>query len=168
MKSWIWKWNSNEIIKIQLNCPWNHEYEKDILMKSWIWKQICYETMNMKTKKPWNHEYEILISVKTWIWNGIWWNVSCAFFEGISLIKLKLLSFFNARYLTVSLRGPVLNLTARAKPEFWVRKWTLKKKGHPSSVILAELFPQNVLLWRVGRVGQWAKRSFNFFHFEIY
>ena len=40
------------------------------------------------------------------------------FFEGISLIKLKLLSFFNARYLTVSLRGPVLNLTARAKPEF--------------------------------------------------
>ena len=39
------------------------------------------------------------------------------FFEGISLIKLKLISFFNARYLTVSLRGPVLNLTARAKPE---------------------------------------------------
>ena len=33
-------------------------------------------------------------------------------------IKLKLISFFNARYLTVSLRGPVLNLTVRAKPEF--------------------------------------------------
>ena len=38
-------------------------------------------------------------------------------FYGICLIKLKLISFINARYLTDSLRGPVLNLTARAKPE---------------------------------------------------
>ena len=40
------------------------------------------------------------------------------FFKGIYFIKLKLISFFNARCTTVSLRGPVLNLTARAKPEF--------------------------------------------------
>ena len=45
---------------------------------------------------------------------SIFWST---FFEGIFLVKLKLISFFNARYLTVSLRGPVLNLTARAKPE---------------------------------------------------
>ena len=75
------------------------------------------------------------------------------FFEGISFIKLKLISFFNARCTTVSLRGPVLNLTARAKPEFWVSKRTLKKKGHPSSVILAGFFPRNVLFGGMGWDG---------------
>ena len=83
MKLWIWKRNSHEIMKSQLKWPWNHEYEKDILMKSWIWKRFFYETMSMKPKMPWNHEYEIHISVKTWIWNGIWWNVSCDFFGSI-------------------------------------------------------------------------------------
>ena len=39
---------------------------------------------------------------------------------------------------------------------FCVRKWTLKKKkGHPSSVILAEIFPQNVLF--DGWVGGWTE-----------
>ena len=71
---------------------------------------------------------------------------------------MKLISFFNARYLTVSLRGPVLNLTARAKPEFWVSKRTLKKKGHPSSLILAEFFPRNVLFVGMGWDGMgWDK-----------
>ena len=45
-------------------------------------------------------------------------NFLLNFYKGISFIKLNLISFFNARYLTASLRGPVLNLTARAKPEF--------------------------------------------------
>ena len=35
----------------------------------------------------------------------------------------------------------------------FVRKWTLKKKGLPSSVILAELFPQNVLFDGTGWTG---------------
>ena len=42
-------------------------------------------------------------------------NFLCLFmFKGIPFIKLKFLSFFIARYLTISLRGPGLNLTARA------------------------------------------------------
>ena len=37
---------------------------------------------------------------------------------------------------------------------FWVNKRTLKKKqGHPSSVILAEFFPRNVLFDGVGWGG---------------
>ena len=36
------------------------------------------------------------------------------FFKGLSLIKLKLISFFIARYLTDSLRGPVLTLQNEA------------------------------------------------------
>ena len=35
-------------------------------------------------------------------------------FKGLSLIKLKLISFFIARYLTDSLRGPVLTLQNEA------------------------------------------------------
>ena len=38
---------------------------------------------------------------------SIFWRT---FFKGISFLKLKLISFFIARYLTVSLRGPVLTL----------------------------------------------------------
>ena len=37
------------------------------------------------------------------------------FFKGISLIKLKLISFFNARYPTAPLRGPVLTLRRGAE-----------------------------------------------------
>ena len=51
-----------------------------------------------------------------------------AIFKQISFIKLKLVSFFVFRYLTVSLRGPVLTLRRGRQPEFWVRKRTLKKK----------------------------------------
>ena len=54
---------------------------------------------------------------------SIFWS---AFFKRISFIKLKLISFFNARYPTVSLRGPVQTL--RRGAEFWVSKRTLKKK----------------------------------------
>ena len=38
----------------------------------------------------------------------------CELFFGLSLIKLKLVSFFIARYLTDSLRGPVLTLQNEA------------------------------------------------------
>ena len=43
-----------------------------------------------------------------------------------------------------------------------------KKKGHPSSVILAEIFPQNVLFdglgWWVGGLDGVPNGSFNFLH----
>ena len=43
------------------------------------------------------------------------------FSKGLSLIKLKLVSFFIARYLTDSLRGPVLTLQNEALcAEFWL------------------------------------------------
>ena len=59
-------------------------------------------------------------------------------------IKLKFISFFIYRYLTVSLWGPVLTL----------RRGALRR------------------VWRVGQVGRvdgrWPKVSFNFSHFKIY
>ena len=81
-----------------------------------------------------------------------------------------LISFFVSRYLTVSLRGPVLAHYDEADrltcDGFWVRKRTFEKNGHPSIVILHECFPRNVLF--DGLDGRWPKVSFNFFHIKIY
>ena len=44
-------------------------------------------------------------------------------FKGISFIKLKLISFFSARYLTVSLRGPVLTLRRGTERRVYFRGW---------------------------------------------
>ena len=47
----------------------------------------------------------------------------------------------------------MLTLRRGLQPEFWVGKRTLKKKGHPSIVILAEFFPRNVLFPGWGWLG---------------
>ena len=53
---------------------------------------------------------------------------------------------------SISSRGPIVFSYVL----FWVRKRALKKeKGHQSSVILAEIFPQKVLFnWTDGTVHQ--------------
>ena len=55
-----------------------------------------------------------------------------------------MISFFIARYLTVSLRGPVQTL--RRDTERRVLGWEtyLEKKDNPDRVTLAEFFPRNV------------------------
>ena len=50
---------------------------------------------------------------------------------------------------SISSRGPIVF----TYDIFWVSKRTFKKKSHPSSVILAEFFPQNVLFDGVGWDG---------------
>ena len=56
------------------------------------------------------------------IFKGISYVFLLTFFKGLPLIILKLISFFIARYLTDSLRGPVLTLHNEALcAEFWVR-----------------------------------------------
>ena len=60
--------------------------------------------------------YNAVCNAKLHIWRRFQF-FGQLFLKGFFLIKLKLISFFNARYLTVSLWGPVLNLTARAKPD---------------------------------------------------
>ena len=59
-----------------------------------------------------------------------------------------------ARYLTISLRGPVLTL--RRGTEWRVLSYLTyfeKKKVHPSREILAEFFPRNVLFDGMGWDG---------------
>ena len=46
-------------------------------------------------------------------------NLKAISFKGISLIKLNVISFFIARYLTASLRGPVLTLRRGALRRVW-------------------------------------------------
>ena len=78
-------------------------------------------------------------------------SIFCStFFKGIFFIKLKLLSFFNARYPTVSLRGPVLNLKARAKPEFNSLFTLLKRLGimHTDKYKEGSVFPGMKMLLR--------------------
>ena len=52
---------------------------------------------------------------------------------------------------------------------FWVRQRTSEKKGHPRSVILAEFYPRNFLLYGWDgldrRVGRLTKVSLNFLWF---
>ena len=50
---------------------------------------------------------------------------------------------------SISSRGPIIFTYVL----FWVSKRTLKKKGHPSSVILAGFFPRNVLFGGMGWDG---------------
>ena len=50
---------------------------------------------------------------------------------------------------SISSRGPIVFTYVL----FCLSKRTLKKKGHPSSVILAEFFPRNVLFDGVGWDG---------------
>ena len=86
------------------------------------------------------------ISIKwdfPYTWSEFWKNVFFWFwqkFRGISLWKnfVKGFPFFVARYLTISLRGPVLQTLRRA---------------------------QASLMGRVGRVGRKSKGSFIFFSF---
>ena len=49
---------------------------------------------------------------------NIAYKVTMNSLNALSVSLSLVLSFFNARYTAVSLRGPVLNLKARAKPEF--------------------------------------------------
>ena len=51
---------------------------------------------------------------------------------------------------SISSRGPIVFTYFF---NIWVRKGTLKKKGHPSSVILAGFFPRNVLFGGMGWDG---------------
>ena len=80
---------------------------------------IFFGTINFKwisvVKSKANSEFWIFFCPQFYIWN----TVHCLLiFIGISFQKLKLISFFVAHYLTVSLRGPVLSLFQGRQPEF--------------------------------------------------
>ena len=76
------------------------------------------------------------------------------FFKGLSLIILKLISFFIARYLTVSLRGPVLTLRQGRQAEFPTTRFFSPRGGHslPSGVSLQGLLESLILLYHLRNV----------------